>query len=183
MILAACVVIVNKNMLLCLKLIMEGNVVSLFELLTELEIEFQMLEHAAVYTVEESHALKIFEKLDGAACKNLFLKSKRGDFFLLTLPAEKRADLKFVAKSLNLPRLSFASEEELEKFLGLHTGAVTPLGIINDDTKKVRLIIDAELKDKKLLLHPNRNTATISLAFEDLIKIIQHTAHEFLIVD
>lgn len=155
----------------------------LFKLLDELEIKFQTLEHAAVYTVEESRQLKIFEKLDGQACKNLFLRSKRGDFFILTLPAEKRADLKLIAKLLNLPRLSFASETELEKFLGLHTGAVTPLGIINDDTKKVRLILDAELQGKKLLLHPNTNTATISLTFEDLLKIIRRTGHEYFLVE
>ena len=155
----------------------------LFKLLDELEIKFQTLEHAAVYTVEESRQLKIFEKLDGQACKNLFLRSKRGDFFILTLPAEKRADLKLVAKLLSLPRLSFASETELEKFLGLHTGAVTPLGIINDDTKKVRLILDAELQGKKLLLHPNTNTATISLTFEDLLKIIHRTGHEYFLVE
>ena len=102
---------------------------------------------------------------------------------MLTLPADKRADLKLVAKLLNLPRLSFASEEELEKLLGLHTGAVTPLGIINDADKKVKLILDAELQGKKLLLHPNANTATISLAFEDLVKIILHTGHSYLIVE
>ena len=156
---------------------------NIFELLEELGIKFELLEHAAVYTVEESRQLKIFEKISGQSCKNLFLKSKRGEFFLLTLPAAKRADLKLIAKLLNLPRLSFASEEELEKLLGLHTGAVTPLGIINDDTKKVRLIIDAELQGKKLLLHPNVNTATISLAFEDLVKIILHTGHSYLIVE
>ena len=152
---------------------------NIFELLNELGIKFQLLEHAAVYTVEESRQLKIFEKLDGQACKNLFLRNKRGEFFLLTLPADKRADLKLVAKLLSLPRLSFASEEELEKILGLHTGAVTPLGIINDAEKKVRLIIDAELCDKKLLLHPNINTATIALTFEDLLKIIQRTGHQY----
>ena len=154
----------------------------LFELLDELGIKFRLLEHAAVYTVEESRQLRIFEQLDGQACKNLFLRNKRGDYFLLTLPADKRADLKLVAKLLNLPRLSFASEEELEKILGLHTGAVTPLGIINDAEKKARLIIDAELRDKKLLLHPNINTATISLTFTDLLKIIQHTGHEYSLV-
>lgn len=155
----------------------------IFELLNELGIKFEMLEHAAVYTVEESRQLKIFEKISGQACKNLFLRSKRGEFFLLTLPADKRADLKLVAKLLNLPRLSFASEEELEKLLDLHTGAVTPLGIINDADKKVKLILDAELQGKKLLLHPNANTATISLAFEDLLKIILHTGHSYFIVE
>ena len=152
---------------------------NIFKLLAELEIKFELLEHAAVYTVEESRRLKIFEKISGQPCKNLFLRNKRGEYFLLVLPADKRADLKLVAKLLNLPRLSFASEEELEKILDLHTGAVTPLGIINDDTKKVRLIIDAELQDKTLLLHPNTNTATISLAFADLVKIILQTGHEY----
>lgn len=156
---------------------------NIFELLNELKINFRSLEHAAVYTVEESHRLKIFEKLGGQACKNLFLRDKRGEFFLLTLPADKRADLKLVAKKLNLPRLSFASEEDLEKILGLQTGAVTPLGIINDAQKKVRLIIDAELEGKILLLHPNTNTATIALAFADLLKIIRRTAHEYLTVE
>ena len=154
-----------------------------FKFLEELGIKFQTLEHEAVYTVEESWRLKIFEKLSGQACKNLFLRNKRGEYFLLTLPADKRADLKLVAKLLNLPRLSFASEDELEKILSLHAGAVTPLGIINDAEKKVRLIIDAELQGKKLLLHPNTNTATISLAFEDLLKIILQTGHDYLLVN
>lgn len=108
----------------------------IFELLNALGIEFQLLEHEAVYTVDQSRQLRIFEKLDGQPCKNLFLRNKRGEFFLLTLPAEKRADLKSVAKVLNLPRLSFASEEELFTLTKLHAGSVTPLGIINDAQKK-----------------------------------------------
>ena len=156
---------------------------NIFELLDALGIKFKILEHAAVYTVEESRQLKIFEKLGGQACKNLFLRTKHGEFYLLTLQADKRADLKLVAKNLGLPRLSFASEAELEQILGLKSGAVTPLGIINDVNKKVRLIIDAELAGKTLLLHPNTNTATIALDFEDLLKIIRHTAHEYLIID
>lgn len=155
----------------------------LFKILDELEIKFQLLEHAAVYTVEESRRLKIFAKLAGQPCKNLFLRTKHGEFFLLVMPADKRADLKFVAGQLNLPRLSFAAEDELEKILSLHTGAVTPLGIINDAANKVRIIIDGDLRGKKLLLHPNTNTATIALDFDDLIKVILYTRHEFLIAE
>ena len=150
---------------------------NVLKVLAELGIKFELLEHEAVYTVEESRRLRIFEKLNGQPCKNLFLRNKRGEYFLLVLLTDKRADLKLVAKLLNLPRLSFASEEELEKILGLHTGAVTPLGIINDDA--IRLIIDAELQNKILLLHPNTNTATISIAFADLLKIILHTEHKY----
>ena len=154
----------------------------IFELLDALGIEFQRLDHEAVFTVEQSRQLRIFDKLGGRACKNLFLRNKRGEFFLLTLPADKKADLKAVAKILQLPRLSFASEDELAALMNLHAGSVTPLGIINDINNKVRIIIDAELAGKTLLLHPNTNTATISIAFDDLIKLIRHMRHEFSIV-
>lgn len=155
----------------------------IFEVLNALGIEFQRLEHEAVFTVDQSRQLRIFDKLGGQACKNLFLRNKRGEFFLLTLPADKKADLKSVAKILQLSRLSFASEDELSAILNLHAGAVTPLAVVNDTQLKVRLIIDAELAGKKLLLHPNTNTATISIAFDDLIKLIRHTRHEFSLVN
>ncbi len=156
---------------------------NIFEVLDTLGIEFQLLDHEAVFTVDQSRQLRIFDKLGGQPCKNLFLRNKRGEFFLLTLPADKHADLKSVAKSLQLSRLSFASEDELSTILNLHAGSVTPLGIVNDTQRKVRLIIDAELAGKKLLLHPNTNTATISIAFDDLIKLIRHTRHEFSTVN
>ena len=154
----------------------------ILEILDALGINFQILEHEAVFTVDQSRQLRIFEKLGGQPCKNLFLRNKRGEFFLLTLPADKKADLKSVAKNLGLSRLSFASEDELSTILNLHAGSVTPLGIVNDTQRKVKLIIDAELAGKTLLLHPNTNTATISIAFDDLIKLIRHTRHELSIV-
>ena len=155
----------------------------IFEVLGTLGIEFRRLDHEAVFTVEQSRQLRIFDKLGGQACKNLFLRNKRGEFFLLTLPADKHADLKAVAKILGLSRLSFASEDELNALMKLHTGAVTPLAVVNDTQRKVRLLIDAELAGKTLLLHPNTNTATISIAFDDLIKLIRHTAHDFSLVN
>ena len=155
----------------------------IFELLDALGIKFRRLDHEAVLTVEQSHQLRIFEKLGGQPCKNLFLRNKRGEFFLLTLPADKKADLKSVAKILGLSRLSFASEDELSTILNLHAGSVTPLAVINDVQRKVKLIIDADLCGKTLLLHPNTNTATISIAFDDLIALIRHTRHEFSLVN
>ena len=155
----------------------------IFELLNALGIEFRRLDHEAVFTVEQSRQLRIFDKLGGQPCKNLFLRNKRGEFFLLTLPADKKADLKAVAKILQMSRLSFASEDELSTILNLHAGSVTPLGIVNDAQRKVKLIIDAELQGKTLLLHPNTNTATISIAFDDLIALIRHAGHEFSLVN
>lgn len=150
----------------------------ILEVLKELKIEYKIVEHEAVYTVEEAEAIKT--KIAGIGCKNLFLKHNK-DYYLYVLRDDKRADLKDISSKLNLGRLSFSSEEELKEKLKLTRGAVTPMGIINDNAS-VKLIIDKDLKDNYLLVHPNRNTATISISFDDLIKFINQFQNDYYLV-
>lgn len=154
----------------------------ILDFLDELHIPYEKTEHKPVYTVAESRELHIADTLNGLPCKNLFLKSKKGQYFLLVLPAEKRGDLKNVASSLGLPRLSFAAEQELLDILFLHPGSVTPLSLVNDTEKKVTLILDGDLKGNRLLLHPNTNTATISLTFDDLLRFVRYVDHSYLML-
>ena len=60
--------------------------------LASLAIPFAAHEHAAVFTVEESH--KVDADIPGAHTKNLFLKDAGGAFWLVTVPALARVDLK-----------------------------------------------------------------------------------------
>ena len=78
-----------------------------------------------------------------------------------------------LSKSFNIGRLSFGNEDELYDKLKLKKGSVTPLGIINDNSSVI-LIIDKTLKGKKILTHPNINTATVSIRYDDLIKFIKY---------
>ena len=94
----------------------------------------------------------------------------------------KKANIKEIAKITGASHLSFASKDELEKILLLKQGSVTPLGIINDIENKVILVIEKELKDKKLLLHPNTNTKTIAINYKDLIKFIEFGKHKYILV-
>ena len=66
--------------------------------------------------------------------------------------------------------------------LSLESGSVTPMGIINDQENKVLIVIGEELVDKKLLVHPNVNTKTMSLHYKDLIKYIEYLNHEYIIM-
>lgn len=150
----------------------------ILELLKEMNIEYELQEHRAVYTVEDVQ--EIFLNLDGIGCKNLFLKDIKKKLFLYTLPDNKRADLKTLPEKINSKRLSFANENDLQEYLGLTPGSVTPLGIINDKEQKVTVVLDKELKNNKVLIHPNRNTATISIKYEDLIKFINHCGNEYI---
>lgn len=151
---------------------------NIYEVLEKLKINYDEIEHPAVYTVEEANRLE--RMLEGVGCKNLFLTDKKGHYYLYILKDDKRADLKDLALKLKVLKLTFGSEEDLNKLLGLSKGSVTPLGIINDKDNKVTLVIDKDLVDKKLLCHPNVNTKTISIMYEDLIKLIEYEKHNYI---
>ena len=150
---------------------------NIYEIIEKLNIKYEEIVHDAVYTMEE--AMKIKKSLEGIECKNLFLKSK-DNYFLLVIEGTKKANLKEIEKKFNIKRLTFASEEELMSILNLTRGSVTPLGIINDNKKIVSVLLDKDLLNNKLLVHPNVNTKTISIEFDDLIKIINYSDHKYM---
>ena len=151
---------------------------NLYEILNKLNIKYDEIEHDAVYTVEEAN--RIESMIEGIGCKNLFLTDKN-KYFLYVFKDDKRADLKELAKYLNVLRLSFGNEDKLMVLLGLTKGSVTPLGIINDKDNKVTVILDKDLVNCKLLCHPNINTKTMNIEYEDLIKLIEYTNHKYII--
>ena len=144
----------------------------IYDILSKLNINYTEIEHEAVFTVEEAGTIK--DQIDGVGCKNLFLTDHQNRFYLIFIRDDKRVDIKAIANLLNCSRLSFASLEQLKKVLNLESGSVTPFGIINDIDNKVMLLIDQDLKENKVLCHPNVNTKTISLKLEDLIKFLEY---------
>ncbi len=153
----------------------------IFEMLKKLNIEYDILKHQAVYTVEEAKQIK--NMIPGEGCKNLFLTDKKGRYFLYVILEDKRADLNKLRKILKVSRLTFGNEEELMELVGLEKGSVTPLGIVNDKENKVVLLIDKDLVDKRILMHPNVNTMTVSMMYSDLVKIVEYCKHEMEIID
>lgn len=150
----------------------------LFEILDKLEIKYELLEHEAVYTVDEAKELD--NMLEGIGCKNLFLTNKKDKYFLVMIHEDKRANIKEIESLVDCKHLSFGKEEDLKEVLGLEAGSCTPLGIVNDKENKVVLVFDKDLVDKKVLCHPNKNTATLSLEFSGLIKFIEYLEHKYL---
>ncbi len=102
------------------------------------------------------------------------MRNKKGNrHYLLILEASKSADLKTMTKLLGEDRLSFASEERLNRYLALEAGAVSPFGLINDHDKHVQVLIDEDLKRaERVNFHPNVNTATVGLSFEDFLRFL-----------
>ena len=116
-----------------------------FARLEELGVSYEVTEHPAVFTIGEMDALGLTAK--GEVCKNLFLRDAKGRrHFLVVVPGEARADLRALAAQLESSKLSFASAERLEKYLGLKQGEVTPLGVLNDADAAVEVVFDRGLE-------------------------------------
>ena len=150
----------------------------LYKILKELNIEYEEISHEKVMTVEE--AMKLENMIDGIGSKNLFLTDKK-NYYLIILEENKRANIKELVNILGCKKLSFASSERLKEVLDLEEGSVTPFGIINDKDNKVVLVIDKDLVGKRLLFHPNTNTKTMSVTYDDLIKFIEYEKHKYIL--
>jgi Ala-tRNA(Pro) deacylase len=149
----------------------------LFSRFAELGIETTTVEHAPVFTVAESSELE--RQLPGAHTKNLFLKDEKGALFLVVARSATHVDLKTLAKTLGAGRFSFGKPELLLEVLGVSPGSVTAFCVVNDTTQRVQVVIDAELMQHETInCHPLENTATTSIAREDLLRFIRACGHE-----
>ncbi|MDF2999875.1 MAG: YbaK/prolyl-tRNA synthetase associated region [Xanthobacteraceae bacterium] len=146
--------------------------------LTELGIETTTVEHPPLFTVEDSQALR--GDIPGGHTKNLFLKDKKGNIFLVVVEEETRVDLKSLHQPLGAAsRLSFGSAELLEEVLGVKPGAVTAFGPVNDTAGRVTVVLDEELMAHETVnCHPLVNTATTAIRSADLIRFLRATGHE-----
>ena len=160
------------------------NKQEIYDFIKSRDIWYEITEHEAVFNMEELSKIEVlYPEYDA---KNLFIKDdKKRNYYLITIKGKKRIDLKEFQKKNNTRNLSFASTNDLMNIMGLKSGAVTPLGLLNDKELKVKFYIDKEcMKDKHIIgVHPNDNTATIWLKVEDLIEIIQEHGNEVNIVE
>tara|TARA_R110000751_G_scaffold107645_7_gene203910 strand:- start:9763 stop:10281 length:519 start_codon:yes stop_codon:yes gene_type:complete len=162
--------------------IMPKTAEELFAVLDELGIAHTTKRHPAVFTVAESQSLR--DEIPGGHTKNLFLKDKKDQYFLVTVEEDAVVDLKTIHTLIGARgRVSFGKPERLMEFLGLLPGSVTAFGVINDRDHRVRMVLDESLlKHDVINAHPLRNDATTSIGRDDLLRFLQSTSHEPLIV-
>jgi Ala-tRNA(Pro) deacylase len=149
----------------------------LFALFETHNITFTSHTHPPLFNVGDG--LKLGVQIAGADSKNLFLKDKKDNFFLVSVLDSKRVDLKTLSKAYGKGGLSFASAEHLKNILDLIPGSVTPYGLLNDTEHKVTFILDADFLNYDLInFHPLQNDMTVSVAPKDFLTfctLIDHT--------
>src|SRR5882672_10330772 len=148
----------------------------LFARLAELGLAHTTVEHAPVFTVEQAKAHR--GELPGHHIKNLFLRNKKEQMWLVVALEDRAIDLKRLGEVLGAGRLSFGSAERLKRHLGVEPGSVTPLALINDESCTVRLALDRGLGDGgPVNVHPLVNTMTTAMAAPDLLRFFAATGH------
>lgn len=147
-----------------------------------LGIGFTLHHHRAVFTVAESEAVDA--QIPGTHCRNLFLRDKKKNNFLLVLQNATDVDIKKLPDVIGSDRLSFGSAERLWEYLGVRPGSVCPYAIINDRDQNVKILLDKSMMETDIVnYHPLLNTMTIGVKPADLIKFIESTGHIPHIVD
>lgn len=160
------------------------NKQEVYDFIKSKNIWHEITEHEAVFNMDELSKIEV--PYNDCDAKNLFVRDdKKENYYLITVKGNKRVDLKELRKRYDVGPLSFASAEDLMKYLNLIPGSVSPLGLLNDKEKKVKFYLDDSFfKDNKIIgIHPNDNTATVWLKVDDLINIIKEHGGKIEIIN
>ena len=156
----------------------------IYDFLDDLEIAYEEVSHEPLMTVEDSKHLR--GEIQGLHIRNMFLRDKKKNYWLLVAEEDQAVDLKALKRHLQVSgSLSFASSEALWEILQVKPGSVTPLAVMNDAEKQVQVLLDSQLfaSENRINSHPLRNDRTIGIASEDLLKFLRHYHKEPKFID
>ena len=155
---------------------MPATPADLFAFLDRIGVAHNTIEHAPLFTVEQSRALR--GQIPGGHTKNLFLKDKKGVLFLVIALEDAQIALKTLHRRFGSGRFSFGSPDAMRATLGVEPGSVTPFGAINDTGHAVNFVLDrAMLEYASLNYHPLVNTMTTTISREGLLRFLEATGH------
>ena len=155
--------------------------IRVYDFLDSLGVRYKRIDHEAAMTMEACEEIDRTLGEGAAICKNLFLCNRQEtEFYLLLIPGEKPFKTKYLSAQIGSSRLSFGKPEYMEKFLDITPGSVSVLGLMNDQEKKVRLLIDEDVLTKPYFAcHPCINTSSMRFKTSDLMeKVIPAMGHE-----
>ena len=148
------------------------------------DIPYALYTHPPLPTVEI--ALAYWKDIPEAThCKNLFFRNHKGNrHYLVIFECSKQLNISDLEHKLKQGKLSFASPERMEKYLGLLPGSVSPFGLINDQEHAVYLFIDKELTEAlSLSFHPNDNTASAVISTADFFRFLALCGNRYELIE
>ncbi|MBO7279706.1 MAG: prolyl-tRNA synthetase associated domain-containing protein [Bacteroidaceae bacterium] len=151
--------------------------------LNEIGIEYSWYSHDEAPTIEIARTQ--WHNDGSKHCKNLFFRNHKGNrHYLVVLDCEQDLDIHDLEKRLHQGKLSFASPQRMERYLGLQPGSVSPFGLINDQENHVHLFLDANLKNhQSLSFHPNDNHATVVISQSEFMRYLAAVGNSYEFIE
>lgn len=118
-------------------------------------------------------------------CKNLFLKDRKGQFYLAICHEDFNIDLKLLRKSLNANRnFNFGTADDMYTILGTKPGGVTPLALTNPNSADVKMVIHKSLvkEDSWLMFHPLDSKLATKITLASLLRYLKSCNHSVIFV-
>ena len=141
---------------------------AIIRLLDETHTAYEQFEHEPVFTSEETAAVRGVST--SRAAKALLFKAKEGNFVLVVLPGDKRADSRKLKDYLHTKSIRFATPEEVEEQMGCKVGSCYPLGVVAG----LRTLVDASLaQNEEIFFNPARHDVSLKMRYVDYLQLAQ----------
>ena len=154
-----------------------------FDYLQQQEIEYSFYTHPEAPTIEIARQ---YWHADGSKhCKNLFFRNHKGNrHYLVVFDSEQSMAIHDLEQRLKQGKLSFASEQRMERYLGLEPGSVSPFGLINDEENHTHLFLDHNLQNaESLSFHPNDSRGTVVISKEEFLRYLDAVGNSWEFIE
>lgn len=143
-------------------------------LLDRNRIPYEVLEHESVYTSEQAAKVRGVELKTGV--KALILKTEEGSFVMGLVAADRKIDLKELAKIARTKKLRFASSQEVLEITGCEVGSVHPFGNLYG----LPTYMDSSILENAMVnFNAGLHTVSIQMSVKDLIRAIRPLVEDF----
>jgi tryptophanyl-tRNA synthetase len=150
----------------------------LYNLLNTLDVKYRTKYHSLLTTIEEAEDLA--RSVEGSVCKSILLKGPKDAYYLYVIKSNTYVNTKTLHKRIGVSKVNFATKDTFVETLRIPNTCPTIFGLVNDTEKRISTILIEEgiPKDSAVNFHPLRADATTTIAYEDMIKFIEHLKYE-----
>ena len=143
------------------------------DILNKEKIEYEVLEHKAVFTSKEAAEVRGTQLKQG--CKALICKTAEG-FIQAVVSGAKELDIEKLQKLTLFKKIELANAKEVRKVTGCNIGSVPPFGNLFN----LKVYVDKSVVENEIVaFNAGSHTRSIKMKAKDLVRVVNPIIGEF----